>query len=191
MGTAQWHRCAAGNVAPFTLNNQEAAMLSSDRNLSRVFALAVLLMGAMLPAAQADDDDDDEEGHVRIVSNPLWKTECGACHVTYPPRMLPAESWRALMSGLDKHFGSDASLDNKSSREISAFLEAHASRKRSATPAKPPLRITETRWFQHEHRKALERTRNNPKVKSPANCEACHLQAESGDYSERNIKVPR
>ncbi len=165
-------------------------MLSGYRNLFRMFAVVVLLMGGTVSVAQADDDDDDEE-QVRVVSNPLWKTECGACHVAYPPRMLPAESWRMLMSGLDKHFGSDASLDAASVQEIGAFLETHASRKRYAPSSKPLLRITETRWFLREHRKALERTRNNPKVKSPANCEACHLQADSGDYSERNIKIPK
>ncbi len=164
-------------------------MPSAYRNLLQMFTLALLLVFAMLPAAQADDDEDDEEEHVRVVSDPVWKAECGACHVAYPPRMLPAESWRALMGGLDQHFGSDASLDAESARSISAFLEANAGRRRETASGKPLLRITETRWFQREHRKALQRTRN--KVKSAANCEACHLQAERGDYSERNIRVPK
>jgi nitrate/TMAO reductase-like tetraheme cytochrome c subunit len=31
----------------------------------------------------------------------------------------------------------------------------------------------------------------NPKVKSRANCGACHTKAESGDYDEHNVKIPR
>ena len=44
-------------------------------------------------------------GEVFTASNPKWKSECASCHVAYPARLLPAESWRALMGGLDKHFG--------------------------------------------------------------------------------------
>ena len=53
-----------------------------------------------------------------------WKAECGSCHVPYPPRLLPAESWRALMDGLDRHFGTDATLDATTAASIRAFLEA-------------------------------------------------------------------
>ena len=124
-------------------------------------------------------------------SNALWKTECGACHVAFPPRLLPAASWRAVMSGLDKHFGTDASLDAKSTQEIGTFLEKHAGRNRHATSGQPVLRITETRWFQREHDEISARTWNNPKVKSAANCSACHMQAENGNYSEHNIRIPK
>src|SRR5512146_2667484 len=102
------------------LNNKETAMLADRRNYFLMFAVVVLLMGGMISAAQAEDDDDDE--HMPTARNALWQTECGSCHVAYPPRLLPAESWRAVMSGLDKHFGSDASLDPAAVREIGAFL---------------------------------------------------------------------
>ncbi len=95
------------------------------------------------------------------------------------------------MSGLDRHFGSDASLEARDTTEIGAFLEKHASKRKHESTATPLLRITETRWFKREHREVAEGVWNNPKVKSPANCVACHIQAESGDYRERNIKVPR
>ena len=95
------------------------------------------------------------------------------------------------MSGLDKHFGSDASLDPAAAREIGAFLEKNAGGRRYEASAKPILRITETRWFRHEHDEVSERVWKNPKVKSAANCAACHIQAESGNYSEHNIRIPR
>ena len=164
-------------------------MLFDSRNFIRKFGTVVLLLSVMVSAAHAEDDDDDER--VAPVSNAVWKNECGACHVAFPPRLLPADSWRAVMSGLDKHFGNDASLDAASTREISAFLEKHAGRRIHETSGKPLLRITETRWFKREHDEVSSRTWKNPKVKSAANCAACHTQAESGNYSERGIRIPK
>lgn len=160
-------------------------MLSDVKNLSRIFAAVVLVMGATMPVAQA-------EGTQKItVSNTKWKDECGACHFAYPPRFLPAESWRAIMAGLDKHFGSNAGLDTATASEITAFLEKNARTKGYAPSVKPLLRITETPWFKSEHREVAARDWKNPKVKSRANCGACHTQAESGDFSEDNVKIPK
>ncbi len=164
-------------------------MTFEPRKILRMFALTALLTGGMITAAHADSD----RKHKRrpVVSNPLWQTECGSCHVAFPPRMLPAESWQAVMSGLDKHFGSDASLDAQPMREISAFLDKNAGRKRRTKDGKLTMRITETRWFVHEHDEVSNRVWKNPKIKSAANCAACHTKAESGNYSERYIKIPR
>ena len=134
--------------------------------------------------------DDDKEGHRYTASNPVWKAECGSCHVAYPPQLLPARSWRAMMSGLDKHFGTDASLDPKTAAEITAFLERNAGRDRART-AEPQLRITESRWFVKEHDEVAASTWKNTKVKSAANCAACHMNADQGDYSERGIRIPK
>jgi len=164
-------------------------MLLKVKNLTRMFAVVVLIMGATMPVAHADDDED--EGRQPAVSNAKWVSECGACHVAYPPRYLPAESWRATMSGLDKHFGSNAGLDAASANEITAFLEKNADTRKHETLAKPLLRITETHWFKSEHREVAAHNWKNPKVKSRANCGACHTKAESGDFSEDNVKIPK
>lgn len=148
----------------------------------------MLLMAAATSVAYADDDDDDYKFNV---NNAKWKSECGACHVAYPPGLLPAESWRAIMSGLARHFGSDASLDAASADEITAFLEKNADARKHKLSDKPLLRITETRWFKSEHSEVAARHWKNPKVKSRANCGACHTTADSGDFSEDNVKVPR
>lgn len=157
------------------------------RNALRMFAIAVFLTGVMTPVAQAEEDGDDE--HISTATNARWQAECSACHVAYPPRFLAAESWRVLMSGLDKHFGSDASLDKPAAREIGAFLDKNAGRHESS--GKPILRITDTRWFKHEHDEVSDRVWKSIKVKSPANCAACHTQAERGNFSEHNIRIPR
>ena len=162
-------------------------MLPNVKNFTRRFAAGVLAMSATLSVAQADDHD----GQKRTADNAKWKSECSACHVAYLPRMLPVESWRAIMLGLDKHFGSDASLDAATANEITAFLEKNASTKKHGILAKPLLRITETGWFKSEHREVGARVWKNPKVKSPANCGACHTKAESGDFDEDNVKIPK
>ncbi len=124
------------------------------------------------------------------VTDPVYKAECGSCHVAYPPALLPAGSWQAVLSGLDKHFGTDASVDAKSLAALRAFLDSNAGRDRRANAGTPGLRISETDWFRREHRKVPATTWQGAAVKSRANCAACHTGAESGDYGERGIRVP-
>jgi len=146
------------------------------------FALVVALLAGALPVAQADREVFD-------VSNPVYRDECGSCHVPYPPQLLPKTSWRAIMAGLDRHFGSDASLDAKPARDIQAFLDANASRR--AASGEPRLRITESAWFKREHDEVPASVWKSPAVNSAANCGACHTQADRGDYSERTLRVPK
>lgn len=160
-------------------------MLLNMNILTRMCAIVALVMGTTMPVAQAEGTQQP------AVSNAKWKDECGACHVAYPPHMLHAESWRAIMAGLDKHFGSNAGLDAATAGEITAFLENNARSKGRAPSGKPLLRITETPWFKSEHREVAARDWKNSKVKSPANCGACHTQADRGDFSEDNVKIPK
>lgn len=89
------------------------------------------------------------------------------------------------MSGLDRHFGAHARLDSQAQADILHFLELNAGRGETRAGGKPPLRITETRWFIHEHTEELPAgVWNRPDVKSPANCAACYTAADRGDYSE-------
>jgi nitrate/TMAO reductase-like tetraheme cytochrome c subunit len=53
------------------------------------------------------------------------------------------------------------------------------------------MRISDSSWFRKEHREVDTATWKSPAVKSAANCGACHRQAEQGDFSERNLVVPR
>jgi len=148
--------------------------------------LAICLLAAMasLPA---------QAGEPRMAArNSAYQQECSACHLAYPPQFLSAASWRAVMGGLGKHFGSDASLDPASQGEILRYLETNAGRRDTSAAGKPQLRISETRWFVHEHSEELPRNIwKNPAVKSAANCAACHTAADKGDYSERTLRLPK
>ncbi len=149
-----------------------------------VSLIAATLFAAALPA-RADNLRP-------AVRNTAYQAECSACHVAYPPPLLSAASWRAVMDGLGKHFGSDASLDPATHAEILRYLEANAGRRETAAAGKPQLRITETRWFVHEHAGEMPRdVWKNPAVKSAANCAACHTAAEKGDFSERTLRLPK
>ena len=143
-----------------------------------------------------------------------YRQECGDCHVAYAPRLLPAGDWRRLMAGLDRHFGSDASLDPATTTAILGWLEAgaapagsrrdHESRPGRDMPARPPAasgasggdpagvpRITTRAWFVHEHDEIDAATWKRPAIGSPANCEACHTDATQGRFSERALRIPR
>lgn len=123
-----------------------------------------------------------------IPNHPVWNAECGSCHVAYPPALLTAAGWRTVMSGLDRHFGSDASLDDKTRADITRFLESHAGQ--SPRVAAKDGRITGTAWFRHEHDEVPARVWRAG-VKSPAQCEACHTGAAKGRYGEDEIRIPR
>jgi hypothetical protein len=136
--------------------------------------LAIALLGLAAFPAAADKP--------RLPPNPAYKAECGSCHVAYPPQLLPAGSWRELMARLDRHFGSDASLDAKMNEEISRYLAANAGRRDPPSGAEP--RITETRWFRKEHDEVPAALWKSAAVKSAANCAACHALAEQGNYDD-------
>ena len=124
------------------------------------------------------------------VSNDKWVSECGACHLAYPPQLLSAESWRGVMKGLDRHFGVDASVDAATGRELQTFAESSSATGKQATgPA--TLRITESRWFVRKHDELPAGVWTRPAIKSASNCAACHPQAERGVYNERAVRVPR
>lgn len=154
--------------------------------MKRQIVLAVTLATLALPAL-AD--------RLAVPNHPLYREECGSCHLAYPPQLLDATSWRAVMAGLDKHFGSDASLDENRRVAIADFLLANAGGRKTGLTAdvqgRPLLRISETAYFRREHRKIDAATWQRASIKSPANCAACHTRAADGDYGERSIVIPK
>lgn len=124
---------------------------------------------------------------------PTYKQECAACHIAYPAGMLPAGSWKRLMGGLNKHYGTDASLDAKSLAEISGWLEGHAGTYKRVSEMPPEDRITKSAWFirKHNEREVSPAVWKRASVGSASNCIACHTNAAQGSFSERDIKIPK
>jgi Dihaem cytochrome c len=146
--------------------------------------LAGLASAALAQAALAD-------GTPRVPLLPKYQQECAACHVAFPPGLLPLASWQTLMANLPRHYGTDASLDAASARELSTWLAAHAGSSRRVRDAPPDDRITRSAWFTREHDEVPAATWKLPAVKSASNCAACHTQAAQGDFSERSVHLPR
>jgi len=139
---------------------------------------------SLLPLAALFATATAAAGDHRYILSPAYVTECGSCHIAYPPDLLSAANWRSLMQGLDRHFGADASLDPQSQREIGDFLQARASgREKHQADEKPP-RLTETLWFRKEHRGLSVPVKGT----SIAQCNACHTRAEQGDFGEASLK---
>ena len=119
-----------------------------------------------------------------------YTQECASCHTAYAPGLLPASSWKRIMATLDKHYGTDASLDDKAVAEISGWLAANAGTYKRAT-ATPDDRITSAAWFVREHREVAPDVWKRASVGSKANCSACHTGAAQGNFSERNLRIPK
>ena len=136
--------------------------------------LIAILLIALASSALADSHK------LAVPANLQWQSECGSCHMAYPPQLLTAENWRQMMKGLDRHFGANATLDAKEGVEILAFLERYAARDQRYSAN--TLRISDTPWFQRKHREVSNSVWSHAKVKSRANCTACHVTAERGDW---------
>jgi len=160
---------------------------TSKRGIFDSIVWSVSLLIAFGPLA--DNVLADSKGF--SATNATWKAECGSCHLAYPPNLLPAPAWRRMMAGLDKHFGTDASLDARSAAEIGAFLESNAGAGKKRGKDSGTLRISETPWFTRKHHEVAASTWKNPRVQTPANCAACHAGAERGDFDEHAVRIPR
>ncbi|MGH7124608.1 MAG: hypothetical protein ACREFI_09565 [Stellaceae bacterium] len=124
----------------------------------------------------------------QLLPAPAEKTtaqQCSACHIAYPAQMLPARSWQRLMSDLGHHFGEDASVSDQDRAAITAYLTTHAADGlaggregqrflRGLSPSATPLKITDTPWWRHRHSEISPSRFNDPRVKTAANCGACH-----------------
>ena len=90
--------------------------------------LMTLLALAASPLAWADSAPS-------VPLLPKYRQECSACHVAYPPGMLPAASWQRVMGNLQNHYGTDASLDAATIQELSGWLKAQSANTKAPSAA--------------------------------------------------------
>ncbi len=168
-------------------------------------------MEASFSAGKKDEDEDEDEGKggfrggysiLLPVSDATYRQECTACHFAYLPGLLPSASWRKIMNSLDHHFGENASLEDEETIEsITAFLTKHAADRSRAWLAvrimrdiqdKPaPDGVTSIPYIQRQHHEIPRRMiEDNPKVRTLANCIACHDRAEVGVFDEHDVRIP-
>lgn len=151
-------------------------------------AVSLAVLAFMGPLAHAESD-----AGARKPLLARYAQECAACHVAYPAGLLPAASWQRIMGSLNKHYGTDASLDDASVRAISAWLKTNAGTYKRVNEEPPHDRITQSTWFLRKHREgevpASVWTRAS--VGSPSNCAACHANAAQGNFNEHEVRIPK
>lgn len=168
--------------------------------MKRHIAIVAGVAGLMALQATASFAEDQGGATVAAPTNKQYVQECGACHLAYPPGLLPARSWEKLLSSLSDHFGENAEFGADTMNSLKAYLAKNAADK-VANPlsrrlvrsigAATPLRISETAYFKREHRELSSRmVQDNPEVKSFSRCEVCHTRAQQGSFNENEIKVP-
>ena len=167
-------------------------------------AISLALAGSI---SFGDDDDDHDNmvfkrtSGVAPVTSELYQKECGSCHFAYQPGLLPEQSWNKIKKGLHDHFGDNAELSTEVNQKILSYLTSNSADKsdsrrsrkimRSISPSSPPLRITEVPYFIRKHDEIPQRLiKDNDKVASLGHCDACHQQASTGSFSERQIRIP-
>jgi len=130
--------------------------------------------------------------------NPVFVNECGSCHTLYPPTLLAKEGWSVLMGDLSNHFGDDASLDPADERSIREYLLAHSAetstqemsfKMMQSLEKRDMIAITQTPFWKKRHHPISEEIFKSDKVKSRANCKACHSDVEQGRIEDGAIKA--
>lgn len=153
----------------------------------RKWIMLAVLLGGTVPAWA--------DARLPPVASETVKKECGACHMAFQPQFLPQRSWRRVMDTLSDHFGEDATLPDTARQEITDYLVANAG---DASPLRlglrfaasiakdaTPIRITEVpRWVREHRGEVPERFWSDPRVRSKANCAACHRAAAAGWYGD-------
>ncbi|MBF0311527.1 MAG: cytochrome C [Magnetococcales bacterium] len=152
-----------------------------------VLAVALLLTGGAWASDKADEGGKKGGGAARVPDTRYVK-ECGSCHVPYPPHTLSPLGWQKLMGNLANHFGDNAELADADRMPLTSYLMQNASRGKGIDEV---TRITELAGFTKEHNKIPARlVKDNPGVKSLAQCQACHPRAAQWAFGEREIVIP-
>lgn len=170
----------------------------------RLSVLAVLLLlGAGLAgraAAEEEALDSPVPGSdIAPARNEVYIEECGACHVAFPPGLMPQRSWEVIVDGFADHFGEELEFDDEVIASLRKYLINNAA-DRSKYPRSvlimqylrddlTPTRVMDVPYIKRKHsqipRDALEKNAN---VRSFANCDACHSRVEAGSFNKKEIK---
>ena len=167
---------------------------------SAVFAVAlgaVVVTTAVTTASAAEKAAIDKSKYPFTVQDKTTRSECGDCHMVFPPNRLTIKGWKKIMSTLSDHFGEDASIDAASVKRIEKYMTSKAMDAKDTVPARmrikqwkkkgiiDPIRITETPgWQRHHKTKKYRLMSKDVKYERGANCIICHKDAERGMYEE-------
>lgn len=138
---------------------------------------------------------------VAPVNNQLYIKECGSCHFPYQAGLLPSNAWNKMMTNLENHFNSDASLNEADLQTLSKYLNDNSAEKNmqykrsnrivsSLAKNQIPDSISTTPYMIKKHEDIRKDLITQNEVKGLFNCMACHKTADKGIYGERDINIP-
>jgi hypothetical protein len=138
---------------------------------------------------------------VAPVNNQLYIKECGSCHFPYQAGLLPANAWNKMMTNLENHFNSDASLNEADLQTLTKYLNDNSAEKNmqykrsnrivsSLAKNQIPDSISTTPYMIKKHEDIRKDLITQNEVKGLFNCMACHKTADKGIYGERDINIP-
>jgi cytochrome c551/c552 len=154
-------------------------------------------------------DDHDRHGHkgsdherdfLIPVENETYQENCGACHFSYQPELLPSSSWKKVLAGLNDHYGNEIDLDEESRKNIQDYLMSNcadgSSAKRSvkimhSLHGQSPMRITDVPYIREKHHEISASVFSRKSIGSFSNCMACHKTASQGIYDDDNVVIPK
>lgn len=127
-----------------------------------------------------------------------YANECSDCHFLYHPSLNSETNWTALMASLDDHYGEDASISSTSfdlinqffNENNAIFFDTQAAVEIGLT-ASDNDRMTNRPFWKDVHANLNDNLFNSAPVYSSANCDACHLDADTGLFQDQNIQLPK
>jgi len=138
---------------------------------------------------------------VAPANNQLYIKECGSCHFPYQAGLLPSNAWNKMMTNLENHFNSDASLNEADLQTLTKYLNDNSAEKNmqykrsnrivsSLDKNQIPDSISTTPYMIKKHEDIRKDLITQNEVKGLFNCMACHKTADKGIYGERDINIP-
>ena len=160
-----------------------------------------LIFLALIINSLLASDNFNTKTDVAPVNNQLYIKECGSCHFPYQAGLLPANAWNKMMTNLENHFNSDASLNEANLQTLTKYLNDNSAEKNmqykrssrivsSLAKNQIPDSISTTPYMIKKHEDIRKDLITQNEVKGLFNCIACHKTADKGIYGERDINIP-
>ena len=160
-----------------------------------------LIFLALIINSLLASDNFNTKTDVAPVNNQLYIKECGSCHFPYQAGLLPSNAWNKMMTNLENHFNSDASLNEADLQTLTKYLNDNSAEKNmqykrssrivsSLAKNQIPDSISTTPYMIKKHEDIRKDLITQNEVKGLFNCIACHKTADKGIYGERDINIP-
>ena len=160
-----------------------------------------LIFLALIINSLLASDNFNTKTDVAPVNNQLYIKECGSCHFPYQAGLLPSNAWNKMMTNLENHFNSDASLNEADLQTLTKYLNDNSAEKNmqykrsnrivsSLAKNQIPDSISTTPYMIKKHEDIRKDLITQNEVKGLFNCIACHKTADIGIYGERDINIP-